>query len=172
MTKTVLQLVALGIVLLLAQVICNKIVLLDVATPIVFIYLILRLPVYFSKNWTYTRAFVLGFIVDLFNNTMGMNALSCTLLAAMRRPVFEAYFTRDDDMSNPMPSIASLGVGGYLKYMSTMVLAYCTILFLIQAFSLHDIVLTLCRIVASSALTVLLLFGIDTLVSTQREERL
>ena len=54
MTKTVLQLVALGIVLLLAQVICNKIVLLDVATPIVFIYLILRLPVYFSKNWTYT----------------------------------------------------------------------------------------------------------------------
>ncbi len=37
MTKTVLQLVALGIVLLLAQVICNKIVLLDVATPIVFI---------------------------------------------------------------------------------------------------------------------------------------
>ncbi len=172
MTKTILQFVVIGILLILAQVICSKILLFGVATPFIFIYLILRLPVYFSKNWTYTIAFVLGFIVDLFGNTMGMNALACTLLAALRQPVYNAYFTRDDDTSNPMPSIAELGIGGYMKYMSTMVLIYCTALFLIQAFSLHNFPLTLLRIVASSALTILLLFGIDSLVSTQREERL
>ena len=172
MTKTIIQFIVLFVVLLIIQVVCNKIVILGVATPIIFIYLLLRLPIAFSKNWSFTIAFFLGLIVDLFNDTPGMNALSCMLLAAVRVPVFNAYFTREDDLSSPMPSIASLGVGGYLKYMSTLAIFYCMALFLIQAFSLHNFTLTLLRIGGSSVLSVLLLFGLDSLVSTNREKRL
>ncbi len=172
MTKMIIQFISLFLVLTIMQVVCNKIVLFGVATPFVFIYLLLRLPIVFSKNWTFTIAFLLGLIIDLFNDTPGMNALSCVLLAAVRVPVFKACFTRDDDLSNPMPSIASLGLGGYLKYMSILVLFYCMALFFIQAFSLHNFTLTLLRIGGSSVLTVVLLLGIDSLVSTNREKRL
>ncbi len=172
-TKTAIQFILLFFALVLIQIIGSKILLFGLATPIIFIYLILRLPINFSLSWTFTIAFFMGLVIDVFNNTPGMNALACTLLAAMRRPVFNTYFTRDDDdTGNPMPAIDTLGLGSYLKYMTTLVLAYSFMIFFIQAFSLGNVTLTLTRIACSSALSILLIFGIDSLASTHREKRL
>lgn len=172
MTKTVIQFVVLFFALLVLQLVCNKIVLFNIAMPVVFIYIILRLPVNMHGGWVLTVAFFAGLIVDIFNNTPGMNALACTLLAAARRPVFNMFVSRENDMNIPIPSVDSMGVGDYFKYMATLVTLYCILIFLIQAFSLHNIVLTLARIAGSSALSIIIIFGLDTLVSTRREKRL
>ena len=155
MTKTVIQFILLFIVLTVLQLVCNKIVLWGVAMPVVFIYLILRLPVNLHGGWVLTIAFFSGLIIDIFDNTPGMNALACTLMAAVRRPVFNMFVSRENDMNIPIPSVDSMGIGDYFKYMATLVTLYCSLIFLIQAFSLHDIVLTLARIAASSALSIM-----------------
>lgn len=172
MTKTVIQFIALFIALLLLQLVCNKIVLFNVAMPVVFIYLILRLPVNLHSGWVLTIAFFTGLILDIFNNTLGMNSLACTILAAVRRPMINVFVSRENDMNIPIPSVDSMGVGDYFKYMATLVTLYCTLIFFIQAFSLHNIVLTLLRIACSSVLSIIIIFGLDTLVSTRREKRL
>ena len=172
MTKTVIQFILLFIVLTVLHLVCNKIVLWGVAMPVVFIYLILRLPVNLHGGWVLTIAFFSGLIIDIFDNTPGMNALACTILAAVRRPVFNAYVSTEKDNSQPIPSVDSMGIGDYFKYMATLVTLYCSLIFLIQAFSLHDIVLTLARIAASSALSIMIIFALDSLVSTRREKRL
>ena len=172
MTKTVIQFIMLFLVLIVLQLVCNKIVLFNIAMPVVFIYLILRLPVNLHSGWVLTIAFFTGLIVDIFNNTPGMNAMACTIMAAMRRPVFNAFVSRENDMNIPIPSVDSMGVGDYFKYMATLVTVYCTLIFLIQAFSLYNITLTLARIAASSVLSIIIIFGLDTLVSTRREKRL
>ena len=172
MTKTVIQFIALFLALLVLQLVCNKIVLFNVAMPVVFIYLIMRLPVNLHGGWVLTIAFFTGLIMDIFNNTPGMNSLACTIMAAARRPVFNLFVSRENDMSIPIPSVDSMGVGDYFKYMATLTTLYCLLIFLIQAFSLHDILLTLARIVGSSILSIILIFGLDTLVSTRREKRL
>ena len=114
----------------------------------------------------------MGLIVDIFGNTPGMNALACTLISALRLPVFNLYVSREDEMSSPLPSIDSLGMGNYFKYMSTMVILYCIFLFFIQAFTLKDVLLTVERMGFSSMLSIILILGIDSLVSTRREKRL
>ena len=172
MTKTVIQFILLFIVLTVLQLVCNKIVLWGVAMPVVFIYLILRLPVNLHGGWVLTIAFFSGLIIDIFDNTPGMNALACTLMAAVRRPVFNMFVSRENDMNIPIPSVDSMGIGDYFKYMATLVTLYCSLIFLIQAFSLHDIVLTLARIAASSALSIMIIFALDSLVSTRREKKL
>ena len=172
MTKTVIQFILLFIVLTVLQLVCNKIVLWGVAMPVVFIYLILRLPVNLHGGWVLTIAFFSGLIIDIFDNTPGMNALACTLMAAVRRPVFNMFVSRENDMNIPIPSVDSMGIGDYFKYMATLVTLYCSLIFLIQAFSLHDIVLTLARIAASSALSLMIIFALDSVVSTRREKRL
>ena len=172
MTKTVIQFILLFIVLTVLQLVCNKIVLWGVAMPVVFIYLILRLPVNLHGGWVLTIAFFSGLIIDIFDNPPGMNALACTLMAAVRRPVFNMFVSRENDMNIPIPSVDSMGIGDYFKYMATLVTLYCSLIFLIQAFSLHDIVLTLARIAASSALSIMIIFALDSLVSTRREKRL
>lgn len=172
MIKTVLQFIGLAIVLVLVQVVFNKILLFGVAVPIVFIYLLLRLPVHTSVNWVMTIGFVLGLVIDVFSNTPGMNALCCTLLAAVRHPVIKAMIPREDDMSNPLPSIESLGMGIYTKYMLTLVMIYCVFIFLVQAFTLNNIVQTVLRIVSSGVLSSLIILGIDSLMSANREKGL
>nr|AIF26614.1 hypothetical protein [uncultured bacterium fosmid pJB71G8] len=172
MNRTITQLIWLTIVLTLLQVVCNKIILFNVATPIIFIYVLLRLPMNMPKVWVFTIAFALGLTIDIFGNTPGMNALSCTLASSVRMPVFYLYALREDEMKTVVPSITTLGVGNYFKYMSTMVLIYCTLLFFIQAFTLHNAILTVERLLCSSVLSVALLMGIDSLVSTKREKRL
>jgi rod shape-determining protein MreD len=132
----------------------------------------LRLPVNLHGGWVLTIAFFSGLLMDIFNNTPGMNALACTIMAAMRRPVFNLFVSRENDMNIPIPSVETMGVGDYFKYMATLVTVYCTLIFLIQAFTLHNILLTLARIVASSVLSVIVIFGLDSLVSTRREKRL
>lgn len=172
MSKTIIQTIVLFIVLTLLQVVCNKIILFNVATPIIFIHVLFRLPINLSKIWVFTIAFVMGLIVDIFGNTPGMNALACTIASAVRMPVFNLYVSREDEMSSPLPSIDTLGMGNYMKYMSTMVVLYCILLFSIQAFTLKDALLTLERIAFSSLLSIILILGIDSLVSTRREKRL
>ena len=172
MTKTVIQFIALFVTMILLQLVCNKIVLWGIAMPVVFIYLILRLPVNLHDGWVLTIAFFAGLLIDIFNNTPGMNALACTVMAALRRPVFNLFVSRENDMNIPIPSVDSMGVGDYFKYMSVLVTLYCALIFLIQAFSLHNIGLTLARIAASSVLSIIIIFGLDSLVSTRREKRL
>ena len=172
MKNTLFHFFILFVALLVAQVICSKIILFSVAMPVIYIYLILRLPLNYSLNWTLTIAFLFGLFVDMFNNTQGMNSLACVVMTIVRRPVFDMFILRDDEDNDPIPSMDSLGITGYLKYMATLVTIYCAVLFLTQAFTLHNFPLTLLRIVASSVLSILLIFGIDSLVSTQREKRL
>lgn len=112
MSKTTLQFLLLGLILVLAQVIVfNHICLFNVAVPMVFIYLIFRLPITLSQNWTLTISFFLGLIVDIFSDTYGMNAVACTVVAMLRRPVLRLYVPREEDLTRPEPSMLSLGVG-------------------------------------------------------------
>lgn len=169
MTKTVFQFTALFIILLFAQaLVFNNICLFNVAVPFVFIYFIVRLPITLATNWVLTLAFLLGLSVDIFSNTQGMNALACTILAMSRRSILHLYFPREDELTNPEPSVRSLGLYVYARYLLTLVLLYCILIFSIEACSFFMPGLLLMRIIFSSLLTFLLLLGFDILVS-QRE---
>lgn len=173
MTKTIIHLALLAVVMILVQTVCNKIILFDLAVPLLFIYVILRVPISWHNNIVLTIAFLMGLVVDVFNNTPGMNALSCTIMAGVRHTVFNAYMPRENEMTaDAMPSIRTMGIGVYTKYMTTLVLIFSTVIFFIQAFTVRDALLTAGRIVASTMLTSLILLGLDSLVSTQREKGL
>lgn len=173
MTKTALQITIIAIILILAQVIVfNHVCLFGVAVPIVFIYVILRLPVTLSREWTLTIAFFLGLIVDIFSDTQGMNSLACTISAALRRPVLHLYYPRDDELTDPCPSISTLGIMTYAKFALSMSLLYCTLFFAIEAFSFHGLRLFIFRILGSTILTTALILGIDCLTISRREKRL
>ena len=123
MSKTALKFILLGVILVLAQVVVfNHICLFNVAVPLVFIYLILRLPITLSLNWLLTSIFFLGLTVDIFSDTYGMNTLACTVLAMCRRPILRLYVPREEDLTRPEPSMYSLGTATYLKYLLTMTL--------------------------------------------------
>lgn len=173
MAKTVLQFTLLFVTLVLAQVLVfNRLYLFNTAIPLAFIYFIMRLPVTMSSIWVMTLSFTLGFTVDIFSDTLGMNALACTLLSVCRIPALRLYFPREEDLTNPEPSMRSLGSGIYMKYALSISIIYCIFYFTIEAFSLFNMMRLLTRIAGSSILTFIVIICIDTLMNQRSEKRL
>lgn len=163
MTKSALNLALLFIALLLLQVVIfNNLILLNTAIALVFIYFIISLPSTIGVNMAMTLGFLVGLSVDVFSDTLGLNALCCTLLAFVRIPILHLYTPRNDD--NPLrPSIKAMGSAAFIKYTLTMSLIYCAAVFAIEAFSLFNPHTLLMRITSSTLYTCAMIYGFDAL---------
>lgn len=173
MNKTALSLLLLFLVLVPAQaVFFNNLVLFNVAVPLVFIYIIITLPVTYSPTLAMTIGFLTGLAIDILSDTPGVNALSCTILAFVRRPVFNLYVSSDNDLADQRPSLRTMGTAAFLKYALTMVVVYCTMVFSIEALQVFNLRLYLLRVGCSSVFTFIIIYAIACLTRSNREKRL
>ena len=91
---------------------------------------------------------------------------------ALLRPVIRLYVTRDDELTDTYPGYNSFGTFSFIKYVLTLTLLYCGMFYLIESlFSVQSIKI-LFQILASTALTALLILGIDNLTFQKSEKRL
>lgn len=173
MTKTALNFILKFVLLVLAQaVIFNNIVLFNVAVAFVFIYIIVSMPVTWPTNLSLTIGFLAGLAVDIFADTLGYNALSCTVLAFVRKPVFNLYMQNDEDLAGQKPCIRTMGSTAFMKYLVTMTLIYCTTFFLTEALAIFNPMLLGLRIVCCSAFTFIVIYALDSLTTRNNEKRL
>lgn len=173
MSRETINHIILFFVALLAQVlIFNNVVLFSVAIPFVFIYFIIRMPLDTNDSLLLTLAFVMGLTVDLFSDSLGVNALSASCLAMLKKPIFFAYVHHDDHIEDAVPSIPTMGLLDYMKYLLSLVVIYCTIVFTIEYLSFARIGEIILAVVASSILSFLILLATDSLMIPKREKRL
>jgi len=151
------------VLLVLVQVlILNNIQFLGFVNPYLYILFVLLLPVRTSKYLTLILAFVLGLIIDAFSNTMGMHAFASVLVAFLRAPAIE-IFTSLDEGANPEPSFRSFGVAAFMRYVSLLVVIHNITLFLLEAFGFATWWTIVGKMLVSSLVTLLLIFGIEVL---------
>ena len=149
----------LGLVLLQILVL-NNIHILGYATPFLYVYFIIQYETSVSRNTLMIIAFAIGIAIDTFSDTPGMNAAASVFLAFLR-PFFLRLFTPRDAADEMTPSMKTLGVSSYLKYLFISVLSHHLVLYLIMFFSLADINLLLMKVVGSTILTFLCIIGIE-----------
>lgn len=173
MNKTTLSLILLFVVLLPAQAILfNNLILFNVALPIVFIYVIITLPVTMSETMALTAGFITGLCMDIMSDTPGVNALSCTILAALRRPVFHLYVPSDNDLADQRPLPRTMGTAAFLKYAGTMTVIYCLMYFTVDSLRIFNVELWLLRIACSSVFSFIIIYAISCLTTPLCEKRL
>ncbi|MCH5227488.1 MAG: rod shape-determining protein MreD [Muribaculaceae bacterium] len=149
---------------LLQVLIFNRIVLFHIAVPIIFIYFIIRLPINLKLSYVFTLAFLLGLIVDIFSDTPGVNALACTLIAALRLPIYYAYMNKDDTTNRLTPGVTTMGIMAYSKYLLTFIVIYSVFAFTIEYFSFADVKGIVIMSAASSVFTFIILLAVDCLI--------
>jgi len=172
MTKTVINLIILFIVLVLLQaVVFNNLILFNTAIALVFIYFIIVMPMSTGTNLALAAGFLLGLCVDIFSDTPGMNALACTILAFIRKPVYRLCAPHDEELMDIRPSIKSTGAGVFIKYAGIMTVIYCFLVFTIEAFSFFDIQRLLTRAFAASAYTLVIILAFDALLQSKAEKK-
>ena len=132
---------------LLQVLILNNVHIAGYATPFLYIYLILKFESETPRNALMLWAFFLGLTVDIFSDTPGMNA-AATVALAFLRPTFLRLFVPRDTLENIVPSVKSMGIVPFLKYLIVSVFIHHAILLTIEFFSFAHIGTLLLRIVA------------------------
>jgi rod shape-determining protein MreD len=107
-------------------------------------------------------AFALGLVIDIFGNTPGMNAASVILLAFSRTSILRLVTLRDID-EGFRPSVRSMGVSSFMRYVFLSCSLFCTVLFLIDTFSFYDFPVLLLKILSSIVSTMLCVFCVEML---------
>ncbi|MCH5236339.1 MAG: rod shape-determining protein MreD [Muribaculaceae bacterium] len=168
MNNVILKYSLLFLICILAQVlIFNPIELFNVAFPIFFIYFLVRLPMNTKLSLLFTLAFFLGLIIDIFSDTPGVNALACTLIASIRQPIYYAYVDKDDHTRRLIPSVSTLGITDYAKFLLTFVGIYCVLMFIIEYFSFADVESLVIMASSSTLLTFIILLAVDCLIPSK-----
>ncbi len=162
--STVISALEFVFLVLLQALVFNRLTLFSVGLAFVFIYFIIKLPADTNASKVIFLSFLMGTCVDIFSDTPGLNALACTCLGGARHTVIRLYMAREDDMVRQSLTMRTLGVAVFCKYLFTMSLIYCILVFLIESLSFFNPGLLLMRIFASSLLTSLLIVVLDSLM--------
>lgn len=148
------------ILLVLLQVlVLNRIAFLGYAVPFVYIYFIIKLPIDVNRNLSTLLGFLLGFIIDIFCNTPGINAAATTLIGFICRPVQNLFFIVDD-YKGQTPNLSQQR-GAFMKYTILLTFIHHVALISIESFSYFNIKLVLLRIALSTVLTSILVFAFE-----------
>ena len=101
------------VVFVLIQVlILNNIHFLRIATPFLYLYFIIKMPVGSSRTQVVFFSFIAGVVIDTFSNTPGMHAAACTLAGFCREPLIRVFMGKDLP-EGIYPSYKTFGFGGF-----------------------------------------------------------
>lgn len=149
------------ILLLLAQVlVLNHIHLFNYATPLLYIYMVLR----FRRNqlrWAVLLScFVMGIAADTFSNTPGLTTITLTLMGFLHPYLLMPFLNREyaDDI---VPSARTLGFARFTSYALINIFLYCLVFFSVEAFNFFNWQHWLWCIIGSFLLTSLFVLVIE-----------
>ncbi|MDR0823711.1 MAG: rod shape-determining protein MreD [Prevotella sp.] len=147
------------LLVLLQVVVFNRISFLGYGVPFIYIYFVIKLPIGTNRSFSVFLGFLIGFIIDIFCYTPGINAAATTFIGFLCRPL-QGLFFMTDDYEEQTPSLSLLG-SAFMKYAILMVIIHHVILISIESFSYFNLKILLLRIGISTILTSLLIFAFE-----------
>ena len=154
------------IVLITIQIlVLNNVLFMGYINPYIYILFLLLLPFDTSRWLILILAFCLGISIDAFQNSMGIHAFSCVLIAYCRRPILHFLLPQlKNKKQNYLEfSLQEFGLQRALIYTGTLVFIHHFSLFILEAFQL-DLFRIFLRTLGSTLVSIILLIIIQYLL--------
>ncbi len=133
-------------------------------TPYIYFLFLLWLPFNISRIGLLITGFITGMALDYFTMTPGLHAAACVLLAYTRPFVINILTPKETSEFNYRePSPKSLGWTPYFVYIFVLTLLHHGYLTLLEWLSFGTFLDFLIKIVATTAISMLLIFTIELL---------
>ena len=133
-------------------------------TPYVYYLFLLWLPFNISRIGLLITGFITGMALDFFTMTPGLHAAACVLVAYARPFVINILTPKETSEFNYRePSPKSLGWTPYFVYIFVLTLLHHGYLTLLEWLSFGTFLSFLIKIVATTAISILLIFTIELL---------
>ena len=150
------------IVMLLQVLLFNQLQLWGVCHPYIYVLCLLMMPITLPHSADMVIGAVVGLIMDVFCNSLGIHMASCILLMFIR-PYLLGGIVNDKDRLNEQISLRTLGTEAMLKYVAILVLIHHLTVFALAAWSWSHIGFVLLETVVSSVVTILVVIGYNAL---------
>ena len=139
------------VVLILVQIlIFNNIKIGGYIVPYVYVLFILLLPFQTPAWITLSLGFIMGLIIDIFSETLGMHAAATVFISFIRPFVLSYFAPRDGYQPGTYPRVLYYGLPWFIKYALILVLAHHLLLFYIEMFKFQDFFATFLRVMLST----------------------
>lgn len=129
----------------------------NLSIPYLYILFILILPFRISNTLLFTLAFFTGLTIDVFYDTLGLNAAACTVMAFVRIIFINLTVQRDGFDNEPEPSLGIMGFRWFIFYAFILTFSHHFILFTFESFKFTELGYTLIRVIMSTLFTVFLM---------------
>lgn len=148
------------IVILLQVTIFNRLQINGWGYPMVYILLLLNIPPQNPRWIEMLVGTLVGLIIDICNNSLGVHMAACVALAYLRPIILKKMV---QDVERIKGEICSRSVGGieYLKCIVLLTILHHLMVFGLEAWSIQNWLLIVLQTLCSSFLTILLLLGYD-----------
>ena len=145
----------------------NHIHLLGYATPFIYVYLLLKIESDVSRNSLMMWGFLIGLLVDLFSDTPGMNA-SATVCLAFLRPFLLRLFVPRDIVDALVPSVRTMGLSSFMKYMVACTLVHHLVLMTLIFFTFSQPLSLLLHVISSTLFTSCCIMALEWIYSYKK----
>jgi rod shape-determining protein MreD len=129
----------------------------NLSIPYLYILFILILPFGIPNGLLFLLAFFTGLTIDIFYDTLGLNAAACTVMAFVRIIFINLTVQRDGFDNEPEPSLGIMGFRWFIFYAFILTFSHHFILFTFESFKFTEFGYTLIRVILSTIFTVLLM---------------
>lgn len=155
-TRNLVALILSFILYVLLQVLLVKhMVLFDYAFCFVYIAVVLLMPFDTSLTTLLWVGFGTGLFVDVFYDTLGMNAAALTLVAYLRQYVIRLLMPQRGYEDRMKLSLRSMGLRWFFAYTVLLTFVHHTLLFFLEASNFDLFFFTLLKVLASTLYTTL-----------------
>ena len=140
--------------ILLQVLILNNINFMGYINPYLYVLFILLYPFNSNQSLFLILSFLLGFSIDIFEDSGGIHAAACLIAAFVRPNLLRFSFGVSYDHQNIR--LSATPFGARLSYILLMLLIHHLVLFCLEMFSLSHIILILKKTLFSSIFTLIL----------------
>lgn len=165
MSSLLKNIIRLAIFILVQVYVLNKIPPLHrFITPYIYYLFILWMPFSISRMGLLMVGFITGLILDYFMMTPGLHAAACVLIAYVRPFVINVLTPRDiNEFNYREPSAQAMGWAPFAVYVFILTLLHHGYLLFLEWLDMGNILDFLIRIVADTAVSILLIFTVELL---------
>ena len=157
MIRGPIKYVIMFISLILIQVlVLNQVQFSGFVNPYIYILFVMLLPLNSPQYAVLLLAFLMGFTIDIFSNSMGVHTAATTLIAFVRPGVIRVISNREEDRSE-YPGLKQNSFQWFLYYTAIMVFIHHLAFFFLEVFSFFDFWETLYRVFLSSVFSIFII---------------
>lgn len=135
---------------------------LGVCHPFLYIVCLMLLPITMPVWVEMILGALLGLLIDIFCNSIGVHMAACVLMMFIRQPIVRRLVFEPERLKGEI-DLRTLGTEAYIKYLILMVLTHHTVVFTLSAWSWHMLGWVMLEILISGLVSALLILGFNAL---------